>query len=98
MAVNSVTVRGSKASGNYANLHVKDSVYPMRITLTRLESLLPQELFIRIHRSLIVNLGSISHIQPTDGGDYRVFLHTGEELPLSRRYRDAFKAAMGQCG
>ena len=70
----------------------------MRITLSRLESLLPRDMFIRIHRSLIVNLGSINHIQPTEAGDYGVFLHTGEELTLSRRYRDAFKAAMGECG
>ena len=91
-------IRWVEASGNYANLHVKNSVYPMRITLSRLESLLPRDMFIRIHRSLIVNLGSINHIQPTEAGDYCVFLHTGEELTLSRRYRDAFKAAMGECG
>ena len=91
-------IRWVEASGNYANLHVKDSVYPMRITLSRLESLLPRDMFIRIHRSLMVNLGSINHIQPTEAGDYGVFLHTGEELTLSRRYRDAFKAAMGECG
>lgn len=91
-------IRWVEASGNYANLHVKDSVYPMRITLSRLESLLPRETFIRIHRSLIVNLENVSHIQPTETGDYRLFLHTGEELPLSRRYRDAFKAAMGGYG
>lgn len=91
-------IRWVEASGNYANLHVKDSVYPMRITMARLEALLPSGAFVRVHRSFIVNLGHVSHIQPTDAGDYQLFLNSGEELSLSRRYRDGFKAAMAESG
>lgn len=91
-------IRWVEASGNYANLHVKDSVYPMRITMARLEALLPSGAFVRVHRSFIVNLGHVSHIQPTDAGDYQLFLNSGEALSLSRRYRDSFKAAMVESG
>lgn len=91
-------IRWVEASGNYANLHVKDSVYPMRITMARLEALLPSGAFVRVHRSFIVNLGHVSHIQPTDAGDYQLFLNSGEALSLSRRYRDSFKAAMAESG
>lgn len=88
-------IRWIEASGNYANLHVNDSVYPMRMTMARLEAELPAGQYLRIHRSAIVNVRCVSHIQPTDTGDYRLFLHTGEELALSRRYRDGFKEALG---
>src|SRR5690606_32628328 len=80
-----------EASGNYANLHIKNSVYPMRITMDKLEKLLPSH-FIRIHRSTIVNLQQIRDVQSLDTGDHQVTLHNQTQLTLSRRYREAFKA------
>ena len=82
-----------EASGNYANLHIKDSVYPMRITMDKVEKLLPKN-FIRIHRSTIVNLEHIQEIQPLDTGDYQVTLRTRKVLMLSRRYREEFKTSL----
>lgn len=82
-----------EASGNYANLHVGTSVYPMRITMKTLEARLPSS-FCRVHRSGIVNIHYIDHIQPLDSGDYIICLRNGEEVPLSRRYRDACRALL----
>ncbi len=82
-----------EASGNYANLHIKDSVYPMRITMDKLEKLLPSN-FTRIHRATIVNLEQIQEIQALDAGDYEVRLHNQIKLTLSRRYRENFKALL----
>jgi hypothetical protein len=79
-----------EASGNYANLHVKDSVYPMRITMEKLEKLLPDN-FIRVHRSTIVDMGQIQEVEALDAGDYQIKLRSGKTLTLSRRYREAFK-------
>lgn len=80
-----------EASGNYANLKVKGSVYPMRTTMAKLEAQLPEN-FCRVHRSGIVNIHAIEHIEPLDSGDYKIRLHCGDTVPLSRRYRDACKA------
>ena len=82
-----------EASGNYANLHITTSVYPMRITMEKLEKLLPDN-FVRIHRSTIVNLEQIQEIQALDTGDYEVTLHNQIKLTLSRRYRENFKALL----
>lgn len=79
-----------EASGNYANLYLKNSVYPMRITMDKLEQALPEN-FIRIHRSNIVNLEHIDNIQLLDTGDYQIRLHSQKMLTLSRRYREKFK-------
>lgn len=80
-----------EACGNYANLRVKGGVYPMRITMAKLEARLP-EYFCRVHRSGIVNIHAIDHIEPLESGDYKIRLHSGEDVPLSRRYREACKA------
>jgi hypothetical protein len=80
-----------EASGNYANLHIKDSVYPMRVTMEKLQQLLPDN-FTRVHRSNIVNLECIKEIQLLDSGDHQITLHNGHQLTLSRRYRENFKS------
>lgn len=82
-----------EACGNYANLHVKDSVFPMRITMTNLEARLP-EYFCRVHRSYMINTNAVDSIEPLDSGDYKIHLRGGEKVPLSRRYRDACKARL----
>lgn len=82
-----------EASGNYANLHIKNSVYPMRITMDKLEKSLPEN-FARIHRSTIVNLDQVKQLEALDSGDYQITLQQGETLTLSRRYRDSFKARL----
>lgn len=82
-----------EASGNYANLYIKDSIYPMRITMEKLQKLLPAN-FTRIHRSTIVNLEQIQELQALDTGDYEVTLRNQTKLTLSRRYREGFKALL----
>ncbi|HWV15761.1 MAG TPA: LytTR family DNA-binding domain-containing protein [Cellvibrio sp.] len=82
-----------EAAGNYANLHSKNSVYPMRITMDKLEKMLPSN-FTRIHRSSIVNLEYIQEMQALDTGDYQVTLRNQVKLTLSRRYREDFKALL----
>ncbi|PCK08118.1 MAG: hypothetical protein COA42_10745 [Alteromonadaceae bacterium] len=80
-----------EASGNYANLHVKKKIYPMRITMAKLEKTLPLQQFARVHRSAIVNLAQVSEIEPQESGDYHITLHNGHQLNLSRRYRQTFR-------
>ena len=86
------------ASGNYANLHVQERVYPMRITMNRIATLLPANQFFRIHRSTIVNLQRVAHIEAQDSGDHLVTLTNGKELGFSRRYRENFKEALAAQG
>jgi hypothetical protein len=86
------------ASGNYANLHVQERVYPMRSTMKTMVSLLPANQFSRIHRSTIVNLQRVAHIEAQDGGDHLVTLKGGKQLNFSRRYREQFKEALAAHG
>jgi DNA-binding LytR/AlgR family response regulator len=38
-----------------------------------------------------VNLGQIAAIEPQDGGDADLLLHTGQRIPCSRTYREALR-------
>ncbi len=58
-----------------------------RTSLTELEGRLDPQRFVRIHRTVIVNVDRIVKLTPAGHGDVKVTLAGGEQLPLSRRYR-----------
>jgi two-component system LytT family response regulator len=80
-----------EADGNYVQLHVGDKKHITRCTMRRMENRLDPEHYFRIHRSTIVNLNKVSSIEPWFHGDYKVVLHNGKELTLSRNYKRILK-------
>ncbi len=82
-----------QAWGNYVNLRVRGHDYPLRSTMAAIEKRLDPGRFVRVHRSYIVNLRSIVEITPLESGDARAMLHNQQEVPVSRRYRDALRVA-----
>src|SRR3954452_18982003 len=75
-----------EAAGNYVHVSLVDDTLLTRSSLNRLESLLSTERFVRIHRSTIVNLDQICHLEPQAGGEYIVTLNCGKQLKASRRH------------
>jgi two-component system LytT family response regulator len=84
-----------EAAGYYACLHMGSDTHILRRTLAELEQHLGEERFIRIHRSIIVNLERIRGLQLQASGEYEVVLRSKERLRLSRRYRKRFQERMG---
>ncbi len=85
--VNAGDVDWIEASGNYVVLHAGRERHVLRQTMKELEARLDGQRFLRIHRSTIVNVDRISHMQPTYNGEYEVRLTSGKRLTLSRSYR-----------
>jgi len=77
-----------EADGNYAKLHVGRKAHLLREKMHDLEGRLDPERFVRIHRSVIVNLDRIKEMHPHFNGDYIVVLEDGRQLRLSRTRRD----------
>ena len=71
----------------YVMLHSEDGRYLLRETMQNMEEKLDEKKFVRIHRSYIVNVDEIRHIEPATHGDYIVTLSNDEKVNLSRRYR-----------
>ena len=85
--LNPAEVDWIEAAGYYACLHVGSSTHILRRPLLELERDLGEEQFIRIHRSIIVNLDRISGLELRETGEYEVVLKSKVRLRLSRRYR-----------
>ena len=67
--------------------------YLLRSTLSDFLEQLDPARFARVHRSYAVNLDRVAEIEPTDGGDARLKMKGGSQLPCSRRYRAALTGA-----
>ena len=85
-----------EASGNYVRVHVGAQCHLVRDTMGHLESELDPHLFMRIHRSTIVNVDRIQEMHSSFSGEYVVLLRGGTRLTLSRGYRDAIQARLGK--
>ncbi|SON77106.1 AlgR/AgrA/LytR family regulatory protein (fragment) [Xanthomonas phaseoli pv. phaseoli] len=85
-----------QASGNYVNLHVRGHDYPLRSTMAAIEAKLDPAVFVRIHRSYLVNLGQVQAIEPSDSGDARVHLRDASVLPCSRSHLAGLRTHAGQ--
>jgi two-component system, LytTR family, response regulator len=76
-----------EAAANYVRLNVGKESYLFRETISGTSERLNPSQFIRIHRSVIVNVGKIKELIPVNSGEYVVVLKSGKELSCSRGYR-----------
>lgn len=84
-----------EAASYYACIHVGSDTHIIRRTLSELERDLGEGSFIRIHRSIIVNLDRIQGLELQSGGEYEVVLKSKVRLRLSRRFRKRLQDRMG---
>lgn len=94
--IDATSVEWLEADDNYVHVHTATRAYLLRRTLQDLLSQLGEQRFVRIHKSMAVNLGSIGSLTPLFKGDYEIHLRNGRTLRLSRRYRETVFARMGQ--
>jgi len=85
-----------EAASYYACLHVGTATHILRRTLQELEQDLDAQTFVRIHRSIIVNLDRVRGLQLQDSGEYEVVLDSQARLRLSRRYRKRIQDRLGE--
>ncbi len=79
------------AAGDYMCVHTQTETHVMR---ARLKSLIDERLpdvFVRIHKSTVVNLTYIESLQPLSNSEYKAILLNGKSLKVSRTYARALK-------
>ena len=79
----------AEASGNYTRIITTNNIFMPAMTFSSAEELLPKHMFIRVHRSFIINKNKITHIEGN-----RVFLGK-TEVPIGSNYKDAFLHEIG---
>ena len=83
-----------EAAGYYACLHVGAHTHILRRPLAELEQELGDERFIRVHRSIVVNLERIRGLELHSSGEYEIVLKSKVRLRMSRRYRKRLQDRM----
>ncbi len=86
--VRPAAIQWVEAEDNYVRLHVEGTSHLVRQTMGGMLDKLSPARFRRIHRSAIVNLDFIKHLEPWTGGDYLVTMKDGSQLTMSRTYRN----------
>jgi two-component system LytT family response regulator len=81
-----------EAAENYVQLHAGRAGHLLHVPMNTLEKSLDPEIFLRVHRSIIVNIGRIKELHPDMHGEYVITLHDGVRLRSSRTYHDKLKA------
>jgi two-component system, LytTR family, response regulator len=80
-----------QAAENYVQLHLKAARHLLHVPIATFEESLDPRMFLRIHRSLIVNVKHIHELETGPHGEYIVVLHGGARLQSSRSYHEKIK-------
>lgn len=83
-----------ESGGNYVYFNANDMVYPKRSTMKEVSESLDDKVFIRVHRSFIVNINHIKTLTALDKDPCSLVLNSGKTVPVSRKYRQNLINAM----
>jgi two-component system, LytTR family, response regulator len=76
-----------EASDNYVIFHTQTENHIVRMTMSALQNSLDPNIFVRIHRSTILNIEYVRELRAIAHGDYAIVLRDGTELTMTRSYR-----------
>jgi DNA-binding LytR/AlgR family response regulator len=76
-----------QAEGNYVSLQHRPSPYLVHESLSSMADKLKPFGFIRIHRSVVVNISAVEELQPLPTGEYRLRIRGGKEYLVTRTYK-----------
>ncbi len=84
-------LRWVEAQGDFVKLHLRDRTLFVRMTMARMEKVLSPSLFVRIHRSTIVNIRCIRRVVPLMERNLGAKLDDGTVLSISDNFRSVVK-------
>ncbi len=80
-----------EADDDYVKISTVDGKFAKKRTLSYFEKSLPSDRFLRIHRSFLLNLNHLSHLEQGDNQNYQAILRNGEKVAVSRTGYQALK-------
>ncbi len=85
------TIDWIDAAGDYMCIHSEGVTHVLRGTMKRLEESLDPRHFQRVHRSTMVNIHRVKSLRSHINGEYFLRLEGGNEVKMSRHYKDKIK-------
>jgi two-component system, LytTR family, response regulator len=86
----------AEAQDDYVSLHSQKKSYLKQQTISSLEAALDPQRFVRIHRSIVVNLERVAKIEPYAKDSRVAVLADGTQLPVSRAGYDRLRILLGE--
>jgi DNA-binding LytR/AlgR family response regulator len=80
------------AEGNYVSLRSNGTAYLLRESISAVADRLEAYGFIRIHRSVLVNISFVEEIRPFSTGEYGLRVRGGKEYTVTRTYKKNLKS------
>jgi two-component system LytT family response regulator len=84
-----------EAFDDYVKVHTADGFYLKKKTMSHFERALDTALFVRVHRSYILNLQELTRIEPMEKDNHVVLLKSGVRIPLSQAGFSKLKSVLG---
>lgn len=85
--VNMDRISHIEAYDYYIKIHVLDQFFLIRESMKKIQDRLPNGMFLRIHKSYIVNLKMIKQFGKAKNSGHEVILQSGQVLKVSRNYK-----------
>ena len=82
------------AQGNYVRLHAAGRTHLVRNTMKEFAAKLDPAVFVRVHRSAIVNIDRVARLEPYVHGEYVITLRDGTRLTSSRAHSEGLHALL----
>src|SRR5258706_3060317 len=76
-----------QAEANCVSLHQRPNAHLVHESLSSMAEKLKPYGFIRIHRSVVVNISAVEEIQPLPTGEYRLRVKGGKKYLVTRTYK-----------
>jgi two-component system LytT family response regulator len=83
-----------QAAENYVQVHAGTTRHLLHVPIQTVQSSLDPEQFVRIHRSLIVNVGHIKEVEAGSHGEHVLTMRNGVRLQSSRTYHQNIKRCL----
>ena len=84
-----------ESSDDYVKIHTAEGGFLKNKTMAFFEQTLPEEAFVRIHRSYIIHIQEITRIDPYEKENHLAILRNGARLPVSRAGYARLKLVLG---
>ncbi len=87
-------IKWIEAQDDYVLINTKKGGFLKQKTMKYFDSHLNENEFVRVHRSYIINIGFIQHLEQTETESYRLVMKNGKQIPVSKSGLQRLKSTL----
>jgi two-component system LytT family response regulator len=84
-----------EAYDDYVKIHGADGFYLKKKTMSHYEQTLDPSMFVRVHRSYMINIQELTRIEPAEKDNHLALLKSGVRIPLSQSGYSKLRGVLG---